>query len=259
MEVWKDLDIALSARMPLEGEMRKTLDYAVSEMVNNAIDHSGGTSVVVSARLQNDGVVVTIADDGVGIFKRLEDAFGWSSPRDAIVQLEKGKTTTAPAAHSGEGLFFTSKVVTRFRLESGEVAWIVDNIVNDSGIGSSAIKKGTTIILDVQQSHLPGRDAVFARFTDLESGRFERSKTTIKLAAFGDTLMSRSEAKRVVAGLERFDEVELDFAGVDAVGQGFCDQIFRVFAKAHPSVLLVPVRANVNVAFMIKRAIAARV
>ena len=34
-------------------------------------------------------------------------------------------------------------------------------------------------------------------------------------------------------GLERFREVVLDFAGVDAIGQGFADEVFRVWARAH--------------------------
>jgi len=41
--------------------------------------------------------------------------------------------------------------------------------------------------------------------------------------------ISRAEAKRLVVNLEKFREVELDFGGVDLVGQGFANELFRVF------------------------------
>lgn len=54
-----------------------------------------------------------------------------------------------------------------------------------------------------------------------------------------------------------FSHVTLDFSGVDVVGQGFCDEVFRVFARAHPRVVLEPVGMNDAVAFMVGRARAA--
>lgn len=67
--------------------------------------------------------------------------------------------------------------------------------------------------------------------------------------------MSRSEAKRLVNGLERFREVVLDFAGVERVGQGFADEVFRVWAKQHTDVGLIPIDMCAPVAFMVERAI----
>jgi hypothetical protein len=48
--------------------------------------------------------------------------------------------------------------------------------------------------------------------------------------------------------------VTLDFSGVEIVGQGFCDEVFRVFARAHPQVTIEPVGMNETVAFMVARA-----
>ena len=53
--------------------------------------------------------------------------------------------------------------------------------------------------------------------------------------------MSRSQAKRLVNGLEKFVTVELDFSGIDEIGQGFADELFRVFTNAHPEITLTPV------------------
>jgi hypothetical protein len=201
--------------------------------------------------------VTTIKDDGIGVFRRVCEDFGYATPQDAIVQLEKGKLTSDPTRHSGEGLFFSSKAVTRFRLESQGTAWIVDNQVRDSAIAPSEVRRGTRVRLEVVPGHVPPLEEVFAAYTDPESLRFTRTRATIKLAGLGTTLVSRSEAKRLVARLTEFQHVTLDFSGVEVVGQGFCDEVFRVFARANPGVALEPVGMNDSVAFMVSRARAA--
>jgi len=95
---------------------------------------------------------------------------------------------------------------------------------------------------------------VFRQWTDPDTLAFDRTKTTVRLAGFGVQLLSRSEARRVTVGLEKFRHVTLDFTGVDLVGQGFCDEVFRVFASAHPHIVLAPTGMNDSVTFMIERA-----
>lgn len=68
----------------------------------------------------------------------------------------------------------------------------------------------------------------------------------------GESLMARSQAKRLVARFENFKTVLLDFTDVKAIGQGFADEIFRV--NAHPEVEILPVRAGEEVMRMIFRA-----
>jgi hypothetical protein len=206
---------------------------------------------------QRGTTAVTVHDDGIGVFRRICEDFGYATPHDAIVQLEKGKLTSDPNRHSGEGLFFSSKAVTRFRIESQGTAWVVDNEVQDSAIAPSPVHKGTRVRLELARGHVPRLEDVFAAYTDPETFRFTRTRTTIKLGALGKALVSRSEAKRVVARLSEFRRVTLDFGGVDVVGQGFCDEVFRVFARAHPEVVLEPVGMNDAVAFMVERARAA--
>ncbi len=53
--------------------------------------------------------------------------------------------------------------------------------------------------------------------------------------------------------IEQVEEVILDFRGVTGVGQGFVDEIFRVWASAHPQVRLVPENMNEAVEFMVRR------
>jgi anti-sigma regulatory factor (Ser/Thr protein kinase) len=252
---WDQVAADIARIRPLDSDAARSLAYAASEILNNAADHSAGKSVDVRVTFDRGGATVaTVQDDGVGVFRRVREDFGYATPEEAIVQLEKGKLTSDPARHSGEGLFFSSKAVTRFRLESQGKAWIVDNEVRDSGIGPSDVRRGTRVRLEVAPGHVPRLEDVFAAYTDPESLRFTRTRATIKLAGLGKTLVSRSEAKRLLARLTDFQHVTLDFSGVEVAGQGFCDEVFRVFARAHPKVTLEPVGMNDAVAFMVGRA-----
>lgn len=70
----------------------------------------------------------------------------------------------------------------------------------------------------------------------------------------GARLISRSQAKRIVRNLEKFKHVLLDFKGVEFVGQGFADQIFRVFHNEYPDIEINYTNANDDIKFMIERA-----
>jgi hypothetical protein len=71
-------------------------------------------------------------------------------------------------------------------------------------------------------------------------------------------LTPRSEAKRLMASLERFEEVELDFHGVNLVGQGFADEVFRVWTRTHPGTRVTPVRMSPEIEPMIRGAMVRR-
>lgn len=70
----------------------------------------------------------------------------------------------------------------------------------------------------------------------------------MRLAQLGSQLVSRSQGKWVVERTTQFKTVVLDFEGVALVGQGFVDEVFRVFATAHPQVTLKPVNLSPAVA-----------
>ena len=76
------------------------------------------------------------------------------------------------------------------------------------------------------------------------------------MASFGESsLISRSQAKRVVRNLEKFHTILLDFTGIETVGQGFADEIFRVYQNENPGMEILPTHANEDIQRMIKRAI----
>ena len=60
-----------------------------------------------------------------------------------------------------------------------------------------------------------------------------------------------SQARRILFRLELFKKVILDFLGVEFMGQGFADEVFRVFRNKHPEIEIIPVHANESVMGMI--------
>lgn len=248
--VWVDV---LSHLPPAAGESAKrVLRYATTEMVNNAVDHSMSDWVEVLMWQQTHQVIVRIKDRGVGIFQHLRDHRGFSDDLTAIQALTKGKLTTAPDRHTGEGIFFTSKAVDRFVVDSGGTHWVVDNVLHDIAVGSSPIRQGTVVTLEVGTQTQVDMQALFeAHQSGLE---FSRSHLRLSLFAVQAGVMSRSEAKRVSEGLDQFAEVIVDFEGVTTLGQGFADQLFRVWQSEHPGTRLQPVNMIPEVAGLVRRA-----
>ena len=77
-------------------------------------------------------------------------------------------------------------------------------------------------------------------------------KTIIPLKnAFVSAPVSRSQAKRVCARLERFREVVLDFSDISWAGQGFMHEIFVVFAKRNPDIKITPVNMSEDIQNML--------
>ena len=96
---------------------------------------------------------------------------------------------------------------------------------------------------------------VFDEYTSGDDYGFNKTIVPVKLAQYGDSkLVSRSEAKRLLARIDRFKTVLFDFSDIESVGQAFADEIFRVFANAHPGVELIELNACPEVQQMIQRA-----
>jgi hypothetical protein len=93
---------------------------------------------------------------------------------------------------------------------------------------------------------------IFAKYTD-DNLDFSRSRTVVHLFGLGVRFISRSEAKRLLSGLERFESVEVDFTGVVEVGQGFVDELVRVWPTQNPDTTIVPIGMNSAVDFMVRR------
>ena len=52
--------------------------------------------------------------------------------------------------------------------------------------------------------------------------------------------------------LDEFREIIFDFRGIGFMGQGFADEVFRVFQNMHPDIKLTVINANASVLGMIR-------
>lgn len=249
--VWQSLASAIGSAVS-RPNVRSILHYAMTEMVNNAIDHSGASTVSVRVSDPGSAVAFEVEDDGIGIFEHLMASRGLPSPYEAIAELQKGKVTTMPEAHSGEGIFFTSRLADRMAIGSGRARWVIDRAKDDQSVETTDPRTGTLVRFEIDKATDRTTESVFRQFESPDHG-FSRTRTSIKLFTEGDEIVSRSEAKRLLAGLERFDEIELDFRHVRGIGQGFADEVFRVWQQQHPGSRLIVEGASAAVRFMIDR------
>lgn len=242
----------------LKDNVANIAHYGFTEMLNNANDHSEGTRVVVSVAARNGLLRIAIVDNGLGIFEKISRAMNLPDKRLAILELSKGKFTTDPSNHSGEGIFFTSRMFDRFQIESSDLYY--DHDARDEHDWLLEIddltKHGTAIYMAIALDSDRTAKQTFDQFssTDDDYG-FDKTVVPVRLAKIGnENLVSRSQAKRLVARFEGFKTVLLDFKGIEEIGQAFADEIFRVFASTHPGVELVPIYASDPVKQMIQRA-----
>ncbi len=250
-EVWRRIkqDLGIAA----DTNAGRIMVYAFTEMLNNAIDHSQSETAVISIWVAADQWCFEIKDTGLGALSKLARGLGLASELEAVQELSKGKRTTDPQRHSGEGIFFTSKLVDLFRLTSSGVRWTVDNIRHDQALGTVPAMPGTCVQGQIDPNTPRVIAEVFGQFT--EDYEFVRTRPAIKLFEIGTAFVSRSEARRLLDGLDAdFEFVEADFAGVTDVGQGFVDELLRVWPATHPGKTVIPVNMNAAVEFMVKRA-----
>jgi anti-sigma regulatory factor (Ser/Thr protein kinase) len=231
--------------------------WAFTEMFNNAIDHSVGSYIYVSISKDALNTEISIADDGVGIFTKIQKECDLPDERQAIFELSKGKLTTDAKNHSGQGIFFTSRMVSSFDILSGGVIFSHEmGRENDWMLERKSYESGTTIFLKVENHTARSVRKVMNQFSVGNSYGFNKTIVPVSLAKYGtDQLVSRSQARRVLARVELFAQVIFDFSGVDTIGQAFADQIFRVFGLEHPEVDLRVSHANSEVHGIINAAV----
>jgi len=226
--------------------------HGFTEMVNNAIDHSEGTKLKIQVNRTYTTIEFQVVDNGVGIFNKIQNKLNLDDPLHAILELSKGKLTTDPARHSGEGIFFTSRMFDTFSIFSGKLFYSYSERSGDWLIEDDEKSiSGTKVVISISSNAKTTTQQVFDKFTGDDFG-FTKTHVPVFLARYGDeNLISRSQAKRLLTRFERFKEIVLDFDNVDSIGQAFADEIFRVFANQNPNVHLIPVNTNEQVQKMI--------
>lgn len=230
--------------------------YGFTEMLNNAIDHSSGTKVSIQVKRTSLSTEIMIDDDGEGIFRKIQRSLKLHDERHAVLELAKGKLTTDPDRHSGEGIFFTSRMFDQFAILSGNVYFSHQfNKAEDWIFENDSSQDGTTVFMELDNNTSRTSKQVFDSFSSGDDYVFNKTVVPVRLAQYGDErLVSRSQAKRLLANVDKFKIVIFDFSEVEAIGQAFADEVFRVFKKQHPEIQIVDLNANEEVKKMLKRA-----
>ncbi|MFH0922009.1 MAG: DUF4325 domain-containing protein [Fibrobacterota bacterium] len=231
---------------PLSENVLAICQYGMTEMINNVIDHSNSKTMDLVIAYTIPKIWFWVMDDGVGIFNKIQKDSNLEDPRHAIIELAKGKLTSDPAHHSGQGIFFTSRMFNVFDIISGNL-FFSGNEKTDYSVEVKQKNTGTSVFLLIQRDSTLEMKTVFDRFSDNEENDYGFTKTLVQLKRMqdeGENLVSRSQAKRLIVRFEKFKEVVLDFNGIKTIGQGFADQVFRIFKADHPLTRLSAVNTN---------------
>jgi len=202
----------------------------------------------------------------VGIFNKLKNEFGMQDSRHALLELVKGKLTTRPESHTGEGIFYTSGMVDRFSIISGSLFYRRSRQNRSSQTGESNGNwlvevedfkdvSGTTVFMEIHPKAPQTVQSVFDLHANDAGGLgFNLTQVPVKLARYdGEQLVSRSQSRRLTARLDRFKEVVFDFQDVVTIGQSFADEVFRVYAGRHPETRLSWINSQPKITQMIQR------
>ena len=234
--------------------------YAFTEMMNNAIEHSAAKRILVSSRKNRLKTRLLIHDDGVGIFKNIQQFLMTERGEEASLEecaamLFAGKFTTAKSMHSGEGIFFTSHLMDTLMIISDKVVFTRNNFCDTKITDFDKFEKmggGTLVYMELYNHSKKTTREVFDRYASIDDGFI---KTSIPIAHFfsSGNPISRSEARRLGELVMKFEEIDLDFSGVEEVGQAFVHELFVVWQGRNPEKKLNVLSASENVNYMIKR------
>jgi anti-sigma regulatory factor (Ser/Thr protein kinase) len=230
--------------------------YGVTEILNNAIDHSDGTEVTINFISYPIKLIFVITDNGVGIFNKIKTKLHLDDDRHALLELTKGKLTSDPTRHSGEGIFFTSRVFDFFCIDSGRLCFTHTPQNREFLLDTREEFPGTRVVMEIDPAAARTLKEIFDTYaSEKDDYGFVKTIIPVFLAQYGhENLISRSQAKRLLTRFDRFKEVILDFAKVEMIGQAFADEIFRVFQQDYPDINITWMNANQDVENMIRRA-----
>lgn len=254
----------ISQHIQFKKNVNSIWNYAFTEMMNNAIEHSEADNISVSIYQNCLDTKIFIIDDGIGIFKNIQRFMKESknetiSLRECVSLLFAGKFTTAKQYHTGEGIFFTSHVMDEFIIYSDDNFFTRNNFkssqVEDGNLHSfMQMEKGTLVSMTISNNSKKILSEVFNTFAPVDEGFI---KTTIPVAHMfaGGNPVSRSEARRLLECIVLFNDIVLDFSGVEEIGQGFAHELFVLGKQKYPHIKLRTIKTCKTVEDMIKRVI----
>ena len=252
--VFQQISLALNLPRIVSPKAFEIAKYAFTEMLNNAIDHSQSAKCSVEVFVDAYNFQFRIRDYGIGLFVSIYDKFNLPDENSAVGELIKGKTTTMREKHTGEGIFFTSKAADKMFFRSSKIKLLFDNEKKDIFIEEKKQMQGTEVFFSIKKRSRRNLADIFSLYAPEEFDyQFERTRAMVKL--FQKKYISRSEARRLYYGLDKFTSITLDFKGVKSIGQGFADELFRVFMHDHPQIVFEIVNLKASLQTMISHVV----
>ncbi len=254
--IWRD-----NIRPHLKDIKENVLDIlhiGLTEMVNNVIDHSESNKLTVFIFRNAMNTTLVVRDYGIGIFKKIQEDFNLDDPRHSLLELSKGKLTSDDSKHTGEGIFFSSRMFDTFIIWSERLMYSC-SIQNNEWLTETEnkdhFKKGTLIIMEITEDSDRTSTEIYDKYTsEYDDYGFTKTHIPLELLRYeGEKLISRSQAKRLLARVDKFNEVLLDFRGVKDIGQSFADEIFRVYKQDHPGIIILTLNTTPEINKMINR------
>lgn len=116
------------------------------------------------------------------------------------------------------------------------------------------MERGTVVSMTINNDSKKIISEVFDTFAPVDEGFV---KTTIPVAHMfsGGNPISRSEARRLLECISLFNDIDVDFSGVEEIGQGFAHELFVLGKQRYPHINLRTVNTCKAVEDMIKRVI----
>jgi anti-sigma regulatory factor (Ser/Thr protein kinase) len=252
--VWRENILPL-----MKGVKQNIIDicqYGVTEIVNNVLDHSQSPTIDFWYTQTYTTITIFISDSGIGIFNKIQHDFKLDDAQTALLELVKGKLTSNKREHSGEGIYFTSRMFDQFTINAGHLFYGRSRRDGDDWLIETSERSeetlGTSVRMVIGVNAAWTTREVFDKYQG-EDIKFRKTHIPILLGRYrGEQLVSRSQARRILARVNEFSEVILDFDGVGEIGQAFADEIFRVFMNQHPGTSLVALNTNEDIDKTIK-------
>ena len=229
--------------------LREICEYGFMEIVNNVISHSEGDQCTLKLNITAKNVHMYVHDNGVGIFRKIKEHFDLENQHHAILELSKGRLTTNPKTHIGDGIFSIIHLFDKVQINSGGLCWKYDISKGHQVVESGSDQGGTSVSINIATSSKNRLQNVFNKYsTEIKTSLFDRTEVPVILGKFdSENFMSRSQARRLSRNLEKFHEVCIDFKGIKLIGDSFADEIFRVFQNQHPDLKIDCINTNVQI------------
>ena len=224
------------------------LKNILKENLTQDAKHKDDQKIEIEMKRAKEALAFNIRDWGVGIFNNIIKKRKLKNELEAIQDLLKGKQTTSPEEHTGEGIFFTSKVGDILTIQSSKKKLIFNNILDDIFIKDGKNTTGTKINFAISVDSKNDLSEIFKKYSE-GAFTFNKTETKVSLYKLDSEFISRSQARRILSGLEKFKIIVLNFKGVDTVGQAFADEVFRVWQSRHPDIEVRYQNANENIVF----------